>query len=452
MVSEHTIMFVDDEKSILNAFMRLFRKQGYKILTATNGHEAVDFLKNYNGPVSLIVSDQRMPKMNGSQFLEKAKKIYPDAIRFLMTGYSDMDAIVDSINKGEIHRYFTKPWNDDDFICQVKQAVEQYELIAEKKRLLAVINKQNKKLFDFGKMMDQKVKERSQKLAEKNRALELLNKELEFNILSTVKAFAALSEMNAPLLIKGHGQRVGSLARMIAEKSNLSNEEIDQIEIAGILHDIGKTGLSKKFNNDHNMDSWSVEEKSAYQKHPEQGQKIVTMIKKFYKIGIFIRHHHEQFDGNGYPDNLPGDYIPLGARIIAVADIHDTITMKEKNNNKYTTSYLKNIKITHNHLSEDELVHNAAIFHINKHVFSKYDPEVVKVLLEILKDKGIKNENEKEINIEDLKEDMTISRAIYSNGKLFLPYYTVVSEKIIQRLKNIYKNDKIDDKIFIVEK
>jgi signal transduction histidine kinase len=128
---KHTIVIVDDEKGVTNALRRLFRKDGYQILTATSGQEGLELLKKLEKPVSLIISDQRMPGMNGAQFLERAKKISPDAVRFLLTGYSDMNAIVEAINKGEIHRYLTKPWNDDHLMLQVRQSLEAYELRKE---------------------------------------------------------------------------------------------------------------------------------------------------------------------------------------------------------------------------------------------------------------------------------------------------------------------------------
>ena len=133
---KHTIFLVDDDAFIIKALNRLFRKDGYTLLTASSGQEGLKLLKKVEKPVSSLISDQWMPGMTGVQFLEKAKKIFPDAIRFLLTGHSDMDAIVDAVNKGEIHRYLTKPWNDDDLTLQVRQSLEQYELRLENKRLL----------------------------------------------------------------------------------------------------------------------------------------------------------------------------------------------------------------------------------------------------------------------------------------------------------------------------
>jgi len=136
----HTILLVDDEKSIINALKRLFRKEGYQILTALNGLQGVKVLENCLEPVSLIISDQRMPEMTGSEFLEKAKELFPNAIRFLLTGYSNMDEVIDAVNKGKIHRYITKPWNDDDMRLQVEQGLKQLELIEENRDLKSSVS------------------------------------------------------------------------------------------------------------------------------------------------------------------------------------------------------------------------------------------------------------------------------------------------------------------------
>ena len=100
---KHRLLLVDDEESITKALYRIFRREGYEIQTASSGQEGLEVIKEDKKPFSLIISDQRMPGMTGTQFLEKAKKILPNAMRILLTGYSDMDAIVDAINRGEIH-------------------------------------------------------------------------------------------------------------------------------------------------------------------------------------------------------------------------------------------------------------------------------------------------------------------------------------------------------------
>ncbi len=150
---EHTLLLVDDEKAITRALQRLFRKEGYHILTAESGPAGLEKLKQSAKPVSLIISDQRMPEMNGAQFLEQAKEICPQAVRYLLTGYSDMESVIQAVHKGEIQRYLTKPWNDDDLLLQVRLSLEHLELIEENHRLTELVEQQKQELSELKKSL-----------------------------------------------------------------------------------------------------------------------------------------------------------------------------------------------------------------------------------------------------------------------------------------------------------
>ncbi len=139
----HSILIVDDEESILNAFKRILADEDYEIHTANNGMEGLNKLREAQKPFSLIISDQRMPVMNGVQFFSQAKDIFPDAVRILLTGYADTDAIIDAINKGGIHLYFTKPWHEEELLLHIKQSLSKAELVMENKRLIELTKKQN---------------------------------------------------------------------------------------------------------------------------------------------------------------------------------------------------------------------------------------------------------------------------------------------------------------------
>lgn len=138
---KHTILLVDDEVSITKSLQRVLRKEGYIVITACNGQEGLDILHNSKEVVSLIISDQRMPGMAGIQFLKKTIKILPNAVRFLLTGYTDIEVILDALNKGEIHQYLAKPWNDNDLLMEVHQGLQQYELLSEKRSLKGLVDK-----------------------------------------------------------------------------------------------------------------------------------------------------------------------------------------------------------------------------------------------------------------------------------------------------------------------
>lgn len=447
---KHTIMVVDDEASILKSVQRLLRKGGYQILTAGSGSQGLDLLKTAGQPVSLIISDQRMPEMNGSQFLEKAKKIFPDAIRFLLTGYSDMEAIVDAINKGGIHRYLTKPWNDDDLVLQVHQSLEQYELILENRRLLALTHKQNKELNQLNRQLEEKVQQRSREIIAKNKKLSQLNKELESNLFNTVRAFVSLTEMQAPSLA-GHGRRVSHLAHEIAQLLELPENEVVHIEIAALLHDVGKIGLSKKLVEDK-ANNWTSEEKALFQSHPEEGQNIVRFIKNLDHVGLMIRSHHEHYDGSGYPDKLSEETIPLGARIIAVADAYDKIVNLKTNAKSCINEYLKEQKTAPNLLSEDELLLQAALHHLRQFGFTRYDPDIIKVFLDYIKGKTSPSYKEKAITVKDLKAGMVLTRPLYTQkGRFLLPYNTAVTTQHVERLNIIHDNDPINEAVYILD-
>lgn len=145
--NDHTVLIVDDEQEVGTSLGRLLKKAGIKYVYMESGAEALERVKTASTPFSMIISDQRMPGMNGSEFLEKAKEISPDTIRFLITGYADIDAVTEAVNKGSIHRYIAKPWENKVLLESVKSGLEQYELVQENNRLFLLAKEQNAKLY-----------------------------------------------------------------------------------------------------------------------------------------------------------------------------------------------------------------------------------------------------------------------------------------------------------------
>lgn len=438
----HRLLFVDDEESIINSLKRVFRKEGYEIHTALSGQEGLNTLKEAQKPFSLIISDQRMPGISGTEFLEKSKDIFPNAIRILLTGYSDVDAIVDAINRGEIHRYMTKAWNDEDLLRMARDCLEQYELKLENKRLLALTKRQNRKLKELNKHLKDKVEERSREIIEKNKKLSRLNQELESSFYNTIRAFGSLTEVVAPVLT-GHGRRVSAFSREIAKRLDLSEHEVVHIEIAGLLHDIGKLGLPSKLI-DYKEDKWGTKDRELLRKHPLQGQASFQFIDKLDHVGILIRSHHERYDGRGYPDQLAEEEIPLGARIIAVTDVYDKMVNLKVDADASIKRVTKEANMTQEHLSEDEVMQKAAILHLREQAFTQYDPDVVKAFLGLLKEEGIEYGREKDISIEQLEEGMVLSKSLYSStGRLLIPYNTELTKNDIDKLKTFHGSDPI---------
>ncbi len=140
---KHTILIVDDEVDVLESLRHLFHRT-YRVLTASSGDQAVEALRA--NEVHLILSDQRMPGMSGDVFLSHARKMQPDAIRMLFTGYADIQAVINAVNEGHIFRYILKPWDALELEGVIRQAAEQYELLAERKRLIAQLQATNTQL------------------------------------------------------------------------------------------------------------------------------------------------------------------------------------------------------------------------------------------------------------------------------------------------------------------
>jgi response regulator RpfG family c-di-GMP phosphodiesterase len=442
--NRHRVLIVDDEESITHALHRLFRNADYEISTALSGKDALAILHGSDRPFSLIISDQRMPEMTGVEFLAEAKKIFPDAIRVLLTGYADVDAIIDAINRGGVHRYISKPWNDQDMLFQVEQSLERYELVEENRRLLELTNKQNLELSELNKDLESKVKEKASEIIRKNDTLTRLNLELEANLYSTVKAFSSFAERQDPVLA-GHERRVGHIASEIAKALKYPENEVIHVEIAGLLHDIGKIGFSHRLM-DYKEDEWSAADKEAYRKHPRNGQDIVQFIKKLDHVGIMVRTHHERYDGLGFPDKLKDEEIPLGARIVAVADAYDKIVNLKIDLDKAITK----MKEENTKLEGEPLLRQAAVLHLRQESLLKYDPDVTKVLLTIIREKKLIPEGYKIVTLNELEQGMILTKPLYSSsGRFLLPPQTAMTVGYIQKLKMLSVNDPVTEDIFV---
>ncbi|GAB6096449.1 hypothetical protein JCM14469_27020 [Desulfatiferula olefinivorans] len=173
----HTVLCVDDEVNILQALKRLLRKENYTLLTASSGEEGLEILAEND--VHLVMSDQRMPHMNGTEFLAVIKEKYPDVIRIILTGYTEVDAITDSINRGHIYKFFLKPWNDENLKLEINKALDQYDLIKANRELTQAVIDKNDQLKRMNDQLEEKVRQRTEELVVRNQALELSQAVLE---------------------------------------------------------------------------------------------------------------------------------------------------------------------------------------------------------------------------------------------------------------------------------
>lgn len=160
----YTILVVDDEPNVLRSIRRLFRREPHQVLTAAGAREALDVLERE--PVHLLMADQRMPGMTGIQLVQQVKERHPDVMRIVFTGYVDMNTAIDAINKGEVFRFVTKPWQDEDLKQVVHQALTQYELVAENRKLMNLIERQNLRLRQLNQQLEEEILQRTETVKE----------------------------------------------------------------------------------------------------------------------------------------------------------------------------------------------------------------------------------------------------------------------------------------------
>ena len=175
----HIILIVDDEENVGQAISRLVRRMGVQSVYANSGPAALEVLNTSNAPISLIISDQRMPGMEGSAFLEKAKELVPETVRFLITGYADIHSVTSAVNQGAVHRFITKPWDNEELSSMIRSGLEYYEVIEKGRYFFTLAKKQNKQLYSLNMELKKKVGRHKQNFLERKKQIEDLKIKLE---------------------------------------------------------------------------------------------------------------------------------------------------------------------------------------------------------------------------------------------------------------------------------
>lgn len=407
-----TLLCVDDEPNIVSSLRRLFRGSGYRVLTAHGGDEALALLQVE--PVDVIISDMRMPGMDGAQLLEQVRARWPGTTRLLLTGYADVQSTVAAINRGEVYRYIAKPWNDEELMHTVRGAFELQGLAREKRRLEALTAAQNAELARLNATLEQKVELRT---AELSQAHDRLKK----NYLTSIKVFSNLIELRGGTLV-GHARRVGDMARRTARALGLPGDQQQDIFVAGLLHDIGHIGLADTLLA-RPVPRLSEEEQALYRKHASMGEQALMALDDMQPVASLIRAHHERHDGKGFPDALAGDAIPLGARILAVADAYDDLVS--------------------GHLGNNGLDAERTRYLIARGRGTIYNPEVVDVFLQmVLQATPTAALPPVSVPTAELKPGMVLARALVSSdGVMLLAAGHALTADLIQRICQYERRD-----------
>jgi response regulator RpfG family c-di-GMP phosphodiesterase len=429
-----TVLLVDDEENILKALQRLLMDEDVEIETATSGEAALEKMKTLSN-VGLIVSDQRMPGMNGAEFLGRSQEYAPLALRILLTGYSDINATIDAINTGGAYRYLSKPWNDDELVQTIRDGVRQYALIAENKRLNDIIVKQNAELQEWNTNLKERVLQQTTAIRKKSEEVQAALEHVREDYQGMITALSSLVEMRGED-VRHHARKVAELAVNAARELGIAGEELETIRIAALLHDIGEIGIPERILMQP-PEAMDMEDFSIYSLHPVRSQMALVNISGLRKAGTLIRHHHEKYDGSGYPDRLAGEAIPLGSRILAFADQIDRAARTATGE-----------------------VAETVMSRLEMDLGTRFDPSLMRVFRKIAKyayfsmsSGEAPKDIELELRPEEIKPGMTLSRSVVSGSGMLLLYRGVaLDETMVRAICSYYELDPPKRGVYVLTK
>jgi len=317
---KHTILAIDDEQNNLSLIKRTLRND-YNVIVASSGQEALEIVEERGNEISLIVSDQKMPMMEGTEFFMRISEKYPDIIKILLTGHSNVDILVEAINECHLFQYILKPFDPEQLCMIVENGIRKFELSNSKTHIL----------HDLSELFYKTIKSIAQALDAKDQ------------------------------YTHGHSMRVTLYSLALAKTLKLPDDLLEEIETTGLLHDIGKIAIPEKIL--LKPGKLTTEEYEVIKTHPELGERLVNGIEKLRIISNWLKSHHERYDGRGYPDGLVGEAIPISSRIIAIADTYDAMT----SNRSYRGA----------------LSHEEAIAEIKKCSGTQFDPNLAELFISI---------------------------------------------------------------------
>ena len=289
---QETILVVDDEAVVRELLYQSLSQEGYLCETAGDADQALDRITNVLP--ALVLLDINMPGKSGMELLPEIIAKYPDTAVIMVTAVSNIETAIKLLKMGA-YDYVIKPINLNVLTVSIDRALDRRRLILENR--------------SYQLHLEEKVEEQTRKIRS--------------SFLNAIAALACALEAKDKYT-SGHSQRVTEIAVAIAQKIDMPRDMVEKIRLAGLIHDIGKIGIRESVLD--KPGKLTDEEYQHIKSHPELGERILAPIVEDREIMDMVRHHHERYDGRGYPDGLEAEQIPAGARIMAVADSYDAMT------------------------------------------------------------------------------------------------------------------------------
>ena len=289
--SGYKIIAVDDEQGILDSLSIFMHRSGYTFKGITNPLEAIELVKNEH--FDLMILDYLMEPVHGDKVVEEIRKFDKELYILLLTGHKDLAPPLETIRRLDIQGYCEKSDKFDQLLLLVESGIKSVKQMNEIQRI-------NNELLDA-------------------------NEKLEKAYLDTVQTLRYTIEAKDPYT-RGHSDRVSEYSILLGQELGLSDDQLKTLRVGGLFHDIGKIGIPDSIL--LKEAKLTDDEYSQIKNHPSIGAHILCNAAVFQEIIPIVKHHHERYDGKGYPSKLAGDQIPYLARVAAVVDAFDAMTSK----------------------------------------------------------------------------------------------------------------------------
>ena len=410
-----TVLLVDDEESILNSLRRLLRGQPYDLLLATSGAQALEILAQQ--PVNLVMSDARMPGMDGASLLAHVRERFPATARIMLTGYADPAAIIKAINDGQIHRYISKPWNDEELLLILRQSLEHQHSEQERQRLERLTRVQNDQLKLLNSTLEKHVAARTAELQQTADMLDLAYEELKHSYVTGTEVFSLLANLRLPPA-KQTNRQIIELVRSYCKQHGLDEATSRDLTMAAALYNIGKLSWTDAMMTTPS-DLLRHTERERYRGYPKQSESLLMTLDPMKDAARLILHHQERWDGSGFPDRLKGEGIPFGSRLLKLA--------------------VDFVELQRGLILERQMNSDEALLYLRQYAGRLYDPDLVEDFIQVcaafLSDVTLADPSVKVLSTRDLAAGMILARNLNAdNGMLLLNAGKVLSALLVEKL------------------
>lgn len=326
--SSYKILAVDDEIGIVDSLSIFLKRSGYSFAGETDPVKAIDRIKNEH--FDLLLLDFLMTPLHGDQVVEEIRKFNKDLYIILLTGHKDLAPPLETIRRLDIQSYCEKSDKFDQLLLLIESGIKSVEQMREIKKINAELSETYEKL--------------------------------EKSYMESIETVRYTVEAK-DLYTRGHSDRVSEYSVLIGKKLGLNDDDIRRLKIGGLFHDVGKIGVPDSILQKNAK--LTDDEYSQIKNHPTIGAHILSTASIFQDIIPIVKHHHERYDGNGYPSRLKGEEIPYLSRIAAIADSFDAMTSRR--------------------VYRDSLPMDIVISEIEKNKGTQFDPQIADAFLDILK-------------------------------------------------------------------